>query len=701
MEETFSFGRFQVSATRRELLADGMAAPIGARALDVLILLLRHPGELVTKDQLFAEVWAGAAVEDNAIAAQISAVRRALGDGVDGARFVQTVPGRGYRFIAAVTTGETQAVSRESPLGARLAPVGLPGGGVGLALAGAALAGLLAAVAVAVWLLAPHGWAIEHMEVSAGSPMVETDAAPSPNGTMLAYAAGADRAARRIFLKSLTGGEALAFTQGEGDEFAPAWSPSGDRIAFVRAQEGQPCTILVKSVPAGPERAVGHCRTMARTVLGWAAKGDGLYFNDRDTPEAPNRIQLLDVASGRISGVTRPPAGSDGDHGPIVSPDGRRLAFARETDVLPVYVVHDLASGAEHTITGKALNTAGAAWAGDNALLVATARPDDSALWIYDLAGGAPHRLTFNPAEFSRVVGNGAGLFGFESHTFRHALAFGAATATAAPDAIEPGSGMINGLTFNREGVVTYAQAPEGSGPWDVWVKRPGRPAEQLTNLKASYLEAPRWSPDGRRIAFLATIGRSPALYVIGADGSGLRQIITRAAWMGGPDWSPDGRCLIYPELDGRDWRLWRVELDGPRAAGPLDAHGWYAVRSDGRDLYGLNVDKGGVWRLGAAPRLITPNASIQHAMDWDVAGGKLVYLDRTRPGAPRLIVHDLNGGADRAYWAPRPLSAGDDDSDGQGGIGGVGLDPRSMRPVYVHVTEDNSNVGFFRLVRR
>jgi DNA-binding winged helix-turn-helix (wHTH) protein/TolB-like protein/Tfp pilus assembly protein PilF len=99
MEDVVEFGVFRVSPARRELLANGRAVVIGARALDVLIVLIGRAGELVTKEELLATVWAGAAVEDGAIAAQIAAVRRTLGDGHDGARWVQTVPGRGYRFV--------------------------------------------------------------------------------------------------------------------------------------------------------------------------------------------------------------------------------------------------------------------------------------------------------------------------------------------------------------------------------------------------------------------------------------------------------------------------------------------------------------------------------------------------------------------------------------------------------------------------
>ena len=116
MGDGVEFGQFQVFPERREIWTAGRPVAIGPRALDVLITLIGRSGELVTKDELLAAVWAGAAVEDGAIAAQVAAVRRALGDGVAGARWIQTVPGRGYRFVGrlAPTAPEVRTPGRRS-----------------------------------------------------------------------------------------------------------------------------------------------------------------------------------------------------------------------------------------------------------------------------------------------------------------------------------------------------------------------------------------------------------------------------------------------------------------------------------------------------------------------------------------------------------------------------------------------------------
>lgn len=102
------FGRFLLDSRRRELLADGMPVPIGSRAFDVLIVLVDARGQLVTKSELLDRVWPGAIVEENTLQFQISTVRKALGPDRD---FIKTISGRGYRFIADISTGTDPAAA--------------------------------------------------------------------------------------------------------------------------------------------------------------------------------------------------------------------------------------------------------------------------------------------------------------------------------------------------------------------------------------------------------------------------------------------------------------------------------------------------------------------------------------------------------------------------------------------------------------
>src|ERR1700757_3541879 len=98
-----AFGRFQVSPDRREVLADGRPVKLGGRAFDVLMALIEARGAVVSKEALMARVWPGRTIEENSLAAQIAALRAALGPERE---LIRTVSGRGYQF-----TGEIRILS--------------------------------------------------------------------------------------------------------------------------------------------------------------------------------------------------------------------------------------------------------------------------------------------------------------------------------------------------------------------------------------------------------------------------------------------------------------------------------------------------------------------------------------------------------------------------------------------------------------
>lgn len=98
----FSFGPFCLHAAERRLLRAGEPVEIGSRALDILIALVESAGEVVGKKGLIARVWPDVIVEEGNLRVHVAALRKVLGDGVDGARYIANVPGRGYSFVAPV-----------------------------------------------------------------------------------------------------------------------------------------------------------------------------------------------------------------------------------------------------------------------------------------------------------------------------------------------------------------------------------------------------------------------------------------------------------------------------------------------------------------------------------------------------------------------------------------------------------------------
>jgi predicted ATPase/DNA-binding winged helix-turn-helix (wHTH) protein len=107
-KEVISFGPFSLIASERLLTNDGTPIELSARALDILVVLLSHPNEIVGKKELLAQVWPDVIVEEGSLRFHMTYLRKALGDGKAGARYIATLPGRGYCFVAPVSRSAGQ-----------------------------------------------------------------------------------------------------------------------------------------------------------------------------------------------------------------------------------------------------------------------------------------------------------------------------------------------------------------------------------------------------------------------------------------------------------------------------------------------------------------------------------------------------------------------------------------------------------------
>jgi DNA-binding winged helix-turn-helix (wHTH) protein/tetratricopeptide (TPR) repeat protein len=99
---TYEFGPFSLDLEDRCLERDGEVLPLTAKAFDLLLTLVERRGRVVTKDELFDTVWAGSFVEESNLTVSVSALRRVLGDRPSASQYIETVPKRGYRFVAPV-----------------------------------------------------------------------------------------------------------------------------------------------------------------------------------------------------------------------------------------------------------------------------------------------------------------------------------------------------------------------------------------------------------------------------------------------------------------------------------------------------------------------------------------------------------------------------------------------------------------------
>jgi len=101
-QHALAFGPFKLLRAQRLLLEDDVPVRLGSRALDILVALVERAGELVSNDELMTRVWPRTVVEENSLRVHMSALRKVLGDGHAGARYIINQPGAGYRFVAPI-----------------------------------------------------------------------------------------------------------------------------------------------------------------------------------------------------------------------------------------------------------------------------------------------------------------------------------------------------------------------------------------------------------------------------------------------------------------------------------------------------------------------------------------------------------------------------------------------------------------------
>jgi len=114
VHRNLQFGPFELSSRERVLRRDGVMLPLGSRALDLLIYLAERPGKVIVKQELMDHVWSDVTVDEGSIRVHVAAIRKALGDGQFGNRYIANIKGRGYSFVGAVVPLAGNAESRNA-----------------------------------------------------------------------------------------------------------------------------------------------------------------------------------------------------------------------------------------------------------------------------------------------------------------------------------------------------------------------------------------------------------------------------------------------------------------------------------------------------------------------------------------------------------------------------------------------------------
>ena len=112
VHRNLQFGPFELSSRERVLRRDGVMLPLGSRALDLLIYLAERPGEVIAKQELIDHVWPDVTVEEGSLRVHVAAIRKAIGDGQFGNRYIANIKGRGYAFVGTIAPLASNTDSR-------------------------------------------------------------------------------------------------------------------------------------------------------------------------------------------------------------------------------------------------------------------------------------------------------------------------------------------------------------------------------------------------------------------------------------------------------------------------------------------------------------------------------------------------------------------------------------------------------------
>lgn len=553
------FGSFEVDTRSGELRRNGRKVKLSGQPFDVLVALLEKPGQVVTREELREKLWSQDTFVDfeHGLNTAINKVREALGDKTDNPRFIETLPRRGYRFLAPVTQPEiTPAIPVVSE-----APSVAPAKDAQKSRAhlyfGVALA------AAIVLALGSAGWYI-------GRPL--------PPLQVLSYTQLTHDGAHKFVVG--TDGVRLYFqrvnnstdpigevpVQGGDETSVPVSLPQpaiidvlrDDGSLLVFSNNGTEFSLWRMQVPGGTLRRIAGMGPLAgrdlRDINGEAASPDGRTIA---LITIKGDVILMDSDGSHIRTLVSPPKETLGAD-IAWSPDGAKLRFTWDNRYWEVAVdgsgLHSIKPNwhsNEWECCGK--------WTADGKFFVFESRDPSinlpfqyGQLWTFDerprtfkVSSGDPIQLAAGPMLwFGIVPGRDNRKIFAEGLVLRGELVrFDASSKSLQP--------LWHGISaeyveYSPDGKsVAYVTYPQGV----MWrANRDGSNPVQLTDPPV-YPILPRWSPDGSRIVYFSVgYGERRRAYVVPAEGGEPKEISAAnlQTEIVDPTWSPDGKSIAF-----------------------------------------------------------------------------------------------------------------------------------------------------------
>ena len=541
----FRWDDFVLDLDSYRLERAGVALSLEPKAFNLLALMIQRPGHLFSKQEIFEALWADTSVTDHALTRVVAQLRRVLGDEAREAKYIETVPTRGYRWIRPVeeAVAATNAMAGRGDVGANVPAVkSAP------ETSGARMPGLAAAFAIGLAALGFLAWAQGQQPTSAAldAPAAGRDPkwpvqvtthagldmhpAMSPQGDAIAFVSDRD-GTFEIHVRNLGGASGeIPLTNDGQQNLHPAWSPDGRFLAYHSNRRGG---IWVIPSRGGTPRQL----STAGARPAWSPDGARIaYQSDEFGDLAPNgysaqvgsTIWIMNADGSHARELTKGSSPSGGHAAPAWSHSGR-------------FVAYSVFDGGEDNGIWIASTETGSTWPLElrSSLYDPIFTKDDSAV----LAAGAEAFVVRLPIDPRTGKLNGTG--------------------EMIPVAGVPG---VRGLSLSPEGGrLTFAGLSLDSQIWSLALNVDGTPAgepRQVTRDTSRRNSLAVISPDGARMAYMSIRqGELPNVWVMNIDGTNAIQLTSDESAEHKPNWFPDSTRVGYLTKRRRVGGLWSVDV--------------------------------------------------------------------------------------------------------------------------------------------
>jgi Tol biopolymer transport system component/DNA-binding winged helix-turn-helix (wHTH) protein len=638
------FGVFELDLRAAELRKNGVKLRLQDQPYQVLLKLIEHHGEVVSREELRSTLWHEDTFVDfeTGLNTAIKRLRETLGDSADNPIFIETLPRRGYKFIAPVEAPVSQepgpSVKDDTPQGNEL----LKRRGVFAAVVALVLTGL----GVAYWYSQPRPPSVTNMvritnDGKAKNPIFP----PVTDGVHLYFMEGLpNTSGSGIAHVSSAGGETTWITTALKDVWAVhSISPDGSELLVAKAATGgsdHANELWVQPLPGGAPHRAGNIFVAQAT---WTPDGAHIVYADGGKIVLANKdgsepYQLAKV-SGRVYSLR-------------VSPDGRRIRFSLFDPGNGFNSIWEMdVNGRDiHLLLPdwkKSLFQCCGNWSPDGDYYYFQARHGNAEdIWvmperrsIFRKPAKGPSRLTSGPLRFSSPVPSldGKRLFVLGEEPRVELVRYDLQARRF--DSYLPGlsAGPVD-FSFDRKWIA-YISYPEMT----LWRSRvDGSDKMQLTFPPVQAYQ-PRWSPDGSQIVFMdVQFGHPWKIWLLSPTGGTPELLPLGNTQKADPTWLPDGKSIVFGEPTSNDnVAIYRIDLKTSKVSSIPGSDGLTSPRvsPDGRNISALTK---GQTKL----MLFDTNTNRWSSLvegeqigynEWS-HDGKYVYMRENRDGAGELV---------------------------------------------------------------